>query len=202
METTMLGSAAYLFSDDFIRYEGKPNRAIPDSGQYGLSALYRLYRTRDGWVFLACVKDREWHALCEAVDRNEWLSDSRFATEIDRRVNDAALAKELEALFLSAAAIHWESELQAVDVPCVVASDTWSSFLFADEGKENSQLVTEFEVADLGRLRQNGPAILMSDTDNTVGVLEDRGASGSRILKSIGYTDEQIGELKARGVLS
>ena len=54
VETTMLVSSAYLNSDDFIRYEGKPERPLPDSGQYGLHALYRLYRSSGGsWVFLA-----------------------------------------------------------------------------------------------------------------------------------------------------
>lgn len=54
-ETTMLCSAAYLLSDDFIQYEGKPDRPLPDSGQYGLHCRYRLYQTaEDGWVFFAC----------------------------------------------------------------------------------------------------------------------------------------------------
>lgn len=48
IETTMLASAAYLFSDDFIRYDGKPDRPVPDPGQYGLGPLYRLYRAREG----------------------------------------------------------------------------------------------------------------------------------------------------------
>ncbi|MEE9198579.1 MAG: CoA transferase, partial [Dehalococcoidia bacterium] len=72
METTMLCSAAYLFSDDFLRYEGKPPRPTPDNGQYGLGPLYRLYRTQEGWVFLAVLTDEEWSAFCQAVDHPEW----------------------------------------------------------------------------------------------------------------------------------
>lgn len=38
LETTMLCSAAYLLSDDFIRYAGKPDRPLPDPGQHGLGS--------------------------------------------------------------------------------------------------------------------------------------------------------------------
>ena len=56
LEVTMLGANAYANADDFIAYPGKPDRLLADPQLNGLHALYRLYRCRQGWVFLACPK--------------------------------------------------------------------------------------------------------------------------------------------------
>ena len=76
----MINANAYLNIDDFYWHEGKQPRPLPDADGYGLHALYRLYRAGDGWVFLACLFDDEWRALCRAIGRPDMLDDPRFAT--------------------------------------------------------------------------------------------------------------------------
>jgi len=61
VESTMINANAYLNIDDFYWHEGKQPRPLPDPEGYGLHALYRLYRASEGWVFLACLFDDEWH---------------------------------------------------------------------------------------------------------------------------------------------
>ena len=204
IETTMLASAAYLFSDDFIRYEGKPDRPSPDHGQYGLSALYRLYRTSRGWVFLACPKLAEWIGLCKSIDRIAWLDDPKFATAADRISNDAELAQELQTIFLDRDAVTWERTLQQHDVACVVASETWQQYLFADGdggGGGGDQFTTEFTINGIGKVQQTGLAVNLSATPGSVGSVEGLGASTRRIAHSLGYTDAEIDQLEEQGVL-
>jgi len=55
LETSMIGTCLYANADDAIQYQGKPPRLLPDGQLNGLHALYRFYRAREGWVFLACV---------------------------------------------------------------------------------------------------------------------------------------------------
>ena len=55
----MLTANAYANADDFIRYEGKQPRRQVDGELYGISALYRLYPTEQGWVFLAAPTDAD-----------------------------------------------------------------------------------------------------------------------------------------------
>ncbi|MCH7554040.1 MAG: CoA transferase, partial [Chloroflexi bacterium] len=83
METTMIGSCLYAEADDFIQYEGKPERSMPDGHLNGLHALYRFYKASDDWVFLACTTQREWADFCEAVGRQDLARDSRFASNPD-----------------------------------------------------------------------------------------------------------------------
>ena len=64
---SMLGANAYANYDDFLSYEGKPDRPTVDADVLGFSALYRLYPARSGWVMLAVTSDAQWQALCAGL---------------------------------------------------------------------------------------------------------------------------------------
>lgn len=118
--TTMVCSNAYANADGCIAYDGKPPRPRPDPGLHGLSALYRLYDTAEGWVFLACLSAPEWDALV-AETGSDLLRQARFATAEGRSADDDDLVRALEQVFLAAPAGEWEERLVRAGVPCVRA---------------------------------------------------------------------------------
>ena len=63
LSTSMIGGNVYSYSDDAVTYAGKPPVPHSDPELLGLNALYRLYQTGDGWVFLAATNDKERAAL-------------------------------------------------------------------------------------------------------------------------------------------
>ena len=202
IETTMLVSAAYLFSDDFLRYEGKPERPVPDKGQYGLGALYRLYQAKEGWVFLAVLTDEEWSAFCEAVGRHAWQDDARFGSKEARKANKEALVALLEPLFQERTAREWEELLQARDIACAVASGLWSDFLFDEWDGGNDQYVYTFSYPGVGQVLQTGMNVDLLKTPGEVGVCQPLGASTRAVLAELGYSPEEIEDLKARKVVA
>lgn len=79
---------------------------------------YNVYPTSDGWIAIICVGDRQWHKLCEAMDRRDLVTEPRFASLKDRVV----AIDEVDALVSA-----WTSQrnkedafatLMAVGVPC------------------------------------------------------------------------------------
>ena len=50
------------------------------SNQAAASFIDLIYETKDGYMTVAVMSDREWHGLCKALEREEWLEDERFAT--------------------------------------------------------------------------------------------------------------------------
>ena len=199
----MLASAAYLNSDDFLRYEGKPERAVPDSGQYGLHALYRLYRAREGgWVFLACLTDEEWTGLCKAIGHPEWLNDARFRTAEDREANQVSLTSLLEPVFMQRHSAEWEEFLQSRDVPCAAAERTWWEFLFgSDNSAGRPEFTTAYELPGLGQFEQAGMTVNLLKTPGKLGVISPIGSDSRAILTELGYSGDQSDELKSRGVV-
>ena len=46
-----------------------------------------IYATADGYITAGAVSDAEWRGMCSALEREEWLTDERFATPRARSIN-------------------------------------------------------------------------------------------------------------------
>ena len=202
VESTMINANAYLNIDDFYWYEGKQPRPLPDPEGYGLHALYRLYQANNGWVFLACLFDDEWQDLCRAIDRPDLLDDSRFATGEARQQHDDALAGELAAIFATGDPLRWEEMLTAADVACVKAEDRGMYFFFNDAPHVRELgLLTDVEAPRFGEFWCYSPVVSFSETSGRAGPGPLKGQHTRPILRELGYTDEQILDLKKRKVV-
>lgn len=45
---------------------------------------YNVYPTSDGWIAIICVGDRQWHKLCQTMDRTDLINEPRLASLKDR----------------------------------------------------------------------------------------------------------------------
>ena len=202
VESTMIAANAYANIDDFYWHDGKQPRPLPDGDGYGLHALYRLYRAKTGWVFLACPFDDEWETLCRALERLDLLDDHRFANAESRATHDGALAEELAALFATEEPTHWERLLTAADVACVKAEDRGMYYFFNEDPhvRENG-LLTQVEAPRFGEFWRYSPVVDFSETPGKAGPGPLRGQHTRPILRELGYSDEQIHDFKQRKVV-
>lgn len=202
VESTMIAANAYANIDDFYWHEGRQPRPLPDSEGYGLHALYRLYRAKSGWVFLACPFQDEWQSLCRAIRRADLLNDPRFASKEAREANDDALAGELSQIFATRHPEHWEELLTAADVACVKAEDRGMYYFFNEDPhvRENGYL-TPVEAPRFGRFWRYSPVVDFSETTGAAGPGPLRGQHTRPILRELGYTDDQIHDFKERKVV-
>ena len=99
VDCNLLNAGAVLREDDFLRYDGKVSPPIADSGQYGLSALHRLFETKLGWLYVIADTQDEWVSLCGAIERAELLEDPRFSTASDRSKHEDELWELLDDAF-------------------------------------------------------------------------------------------------------
>jgi crotonobetainyl-CoA:carnitine CoA-transferase CaiB-like acyl-CoA transferase len=53
-------------------------------------------RTKDGWIYVMCMKDKFWEELARRIGRPDHLQDPRFSTAAARRENRADLTKVLD----------------------------------------------------------------------------------------------------------
>ena len=150
--TTMLATMSHVLIDDMFEYEGRPPVPTPDSELHGLNALYRLYPTASGWVFLAAPSDREWTALAGCLSDNVPAAESitvdpRFATNALRREHDTALAAALGSALATRPADEWEQFMTASDVACVAVVAGPSHVVLMDDDGLGRALgfVTEVE---------------------------------------------------------
>jgi crotonobetainyl-CoA:carnitine CoA-transferase CaiB-like acyl-CoA transferase len=208
MLTTMLTSTAHALADDMAEYKDRPPTQAADAELLGYSALYRLYRAADEWIYLAAPSTGDWDALCtvlaEQTDRAiELAIDARFADEGARRSNDAALGRELETVFASKPAQHWEDMLLAAGVGCVVAHrEPPESVLQSAEFAGAADMLVEVEHPTFGDHVRLKPYVSFSRSATVAepGVLA--GQQTDAILSELGYSAETIADLRNRKVVA
>ena len=76
--------------------EGVAATRLPRSAHPSLTPC-QLYRTRDGWIYVMCNKEKFWPALCEKLGRREWIEDGRFRRFADRLQHRDLLTELIDA---------------------------------------------------------------------------------------------------------
>jgi crotonobetainyl-CoA:carnitine CoA-transferase CaiB-like acyl-CoA transferase len=203
MLTSMLCTTAYALSEECIEYADRPPRAA-DAQMYGRGALYRLYETADGWVFLAAPQPREWERLARALAPGADLAgDPRFASPGQRAAHDAALTAELASIFRTRAARDWERALLAAGVGCVeVADGPIYRAVMNDPVSREAGFLCEVEHPSFGRHRRLGPLAKLSLTPCEARPACLLGQHTESLLREFGYSDAEIARLEADGVIA
>lgn len=173
----------------------------PPAEQAAASFIDLIYETKDGFMSVAVMSDREWAALARALERPEWLEDARFKTPALREENiDARLALTQEALRGRTTA-EWMERLEAEDVPCapVLTRDA----LVAHPQVRAGGTLVEFDHPAAGRLRQARPAARFETTPSAL----RRGAPAlgehtDALLVEAGFPPAEIAALRAAGAVA
>ena len=180
--TSMLCSNMYANTDELIDYDGVPEPPRVDANLYGLGPRYRLYEAKDGWVFLACPREHEWEAFCQAVERPDLATKS-----------DDILADEIAPVFRTRPADEWERTLTEHDVPLVaVETRDPGRFCLEDETMRELGHMVEVESPVYGTYRRHGALQKFSDETLTFGPWEPLGGHTRSILSELGYSDDEV----------
>ncbi|RHW16850.1 CoA transferase [Sphingomonas gilva] len=95
----------------------------------------QLFRTADGWVYVACMNEKFWHLLTDLIERTDLGQDPHFAALEGRLANRDALTEMLDRSFSAQTTAHW-MKLLAGKLPIAPVYDL-------EEALENPFLLDE-----------------------------------------------------------
>jgi crotonobetainyl-CoA:carnitine CoA-transferase CaiB-like acyl-CoA transferase len=203
LTATMLGTGITALVERVIDHPDRVPSATVDAGGYGYSALYRLYETAEGWVFLAAPAEKEWPELVTALAGEVDLAgDQRFGSAASRTEHDAALADVLSAVLRRRSAADWEKELTAAGVGCVQAAEAEPGVVVQTDPAAAAEYATTAVSPIFEEHLRFGPAVRFSRsaTQAKGGCLA--GEHTDAILREIGYDEAAIADLRARQLVA
>lgn len=177
---------------------GAVTERVPRSGHPSLVPS-QLYRTKDGWIFVMCNKEKFWPLLCAALGRPEWALDARFLTFKDRLQHRDVLTELLDSAFMAAPTATWIERLSGT-VPV-------SPVLNIAGALDNPFVAERMAVTDFHR--EDGTAArLLTNPIRIPGVtLPARaapalGADSQSLLQELGFSDCEISRLSEKRVIT
>jgi crotonobetainyl-CoA:carnitine CoA-transferase CaiB-like acyl-CoA transferase len=198
VESPHLHSSLLLRTEQCADGDGKlvPGLQL-DADQTGWGPLYRLYRTNDGWIALACVGQRAFERLGGALGRPALATDARFATNADRAANGDALAAELAGCFAKLTSEAAFAALDEAGVACEIPLEVpyLPDFLWDPWAQETGR-VFEHQHPEHGYIREIGHCLRLSATPLVnKGTSARLGQHTRELLDELGYPPPEVDTL-------
>ena len=160
----------------------------------------QLYRTKDGWLFLMCNKEKFWPALAEALGKPEWATDPDYATFAARLKNRERITAELDAVLMTATTEEWMSRLRG-KVPIAPVYDVRQAL--DNPFVAEQQLVLDFEHAEHGNIRGVASPVRVDGGDTQPRRAAPRlGEDTDALLEELGYAPHAIGALREQAAVA
>ena len=178
-------------------------QTFPDaevSNQAAASFIDLIYETKDGHMTVAVMSDREWHGLCKALEREEWLEDERFATPSARDAHVDERLEMTQQVLLERTTDEWMGILEACGVPCAPALTR--NGVIEHPQVAASEVLVETEHPAAGRLRQtrNAARFQGSPAAHRLGAPQ-LGEHCTEVLSALGLSEADIVALHKSGVI-
>jgi crotonobetainyl-CoA:carnitine CoA-transferase CaiB-like acyl-CoA transferase len=176
---------------------GVEPRRMPHSAHPSL-VPFQNFRTADGWIVVACPKEKFWRRLCEAVGEPGLGDDPRYADFGARQRHASEVLSLLSKAFETAPSRVWLERLGAAGVPCAPVHSVPDAL--ADPQTAARDLVVDTAHPRLGTVRQIRSPVRVGDTLPPNRRAPRRHEAGEALLAALaGYDRDRIAALAAAG---
>lgn len=189
--TANYGQAALLSGESPMRY----GNGHPFLEPFGLC------ETSDGQITLVIGNDRQWERFCkDVVNKPEWLTDPRYATNAARLENKAEFRPMLNAILAQDTRENWIAKFRKAGVPAGSVRDLCEA-LGADEVAARG-MVVDVRHPVAGEIKAVTSPIRYGGTPVQAPVAAPTlGQHSAEILAEQGFTADEISDLAGAGIV-
>jgi crotonobetainyl-CoA:carnitine CoA-transferase CaiB-like acyl-CoA transferase len=158
------------------------------------------FLTQDGRINIAANKQEQWEAVCDVLELPELKTDPRFQERDTRKKNRQSLTPLLEARLAQKPTGFWVGELNAKDVPSGEILSLEAAL--RQPQVQHREVLQKVAVPGHGEVEVFGLTARFGKTPGSVEAPPPTlGQHNHKIYSSLGLTEAEQAELKAKGVI-
>jgi crotonobetainyl-CoA:carnitine CoA-transferase CaiB-like acyl-CoA transferase len=172
-------------------------RRLPESAHPSI-VPFQIMPTADGWIALACAKQKFWELLCTAIGREDLCADPRYAGFAGRDAHREELLGVLREEFRRRPSAEWLFVLREAGVPSGPVNDVAAAL--DDPQAHARRAIVEYEHPRFGTVRQAATPLRVGPDRRAPRRAPERGEHTAEVLAEVcGYSPGRIGALAADG---
>jgi crotonobetainyl-CoA:carnitine CoA-transferase CaiB-like acyl-CoA transferase len=159
---------------------------------------FQSFQTSDGWIVVACAKEKFWRRLVGVLGDPQLANDPRYERFPLRKENAATLLPQLERCFRSRTTRAWLEMLTSAGVPCGPVNSVGQAL--TDPLVAERQMIVQTEHPSLGTVRQLAGLVRVGEFRPSSKRAPLLGEHTAQVLKELLEVDgSDLGELATAG---
>lgn len=189
---TNLNYVAAWYLNEGVQVKREPRSAHPSL------TPSQLYRTKDGWLFVMCNKEKFWPLFAQGIGKPEWSAHPDYANYKARLANRDQLTRELDAVLGTATTAHWLERLAGTVpvAPVYNVAQALDNPFVREQG-----CIMEASHPTRGTIRTVASPIRCPGETVKIGIAPTLGEHTSELLHELGYDEDRINHLLKSGAL-
>jgi crotonobetainyl-CoA:carnitine CoA-transferase CaiB-like acyl-CoA transferase len=199
LDISMIDSMTRFMSPRIVPYLGSGEVPKRTGARDSVIAVYQVFETQDDPITLGLGNDAIWKRFWEAAGKPEVGADARFATNVDRRAARAEIVESIQAVLKTRSRDEWLKRFVEAKVPAGPVNRV-------DQVAADPELVSRglfyTDTANGRRIPQVGLGIGVDGSHASYRTPPPRlGEHTDDVLRSLGYDDARIAELRTNKVI-
>jgi crotonobetainyl-CoA:carnitine CoA-transferase CaiB-like acyl-CoA transferase len=205
VQAALYENNVFLMGQHMLQYAVTGRHPAPMPARESPWAIYDVFTVKDGeQIFLAAVSDAQWLAFCDALELPDLKADPALAKNNQRVAERPTLMPLLRERLASRSAAELAGRMERAGLP--FAPIRKPEDLFDDPHLLETGGLADITLPDGERAGTSVKTTLLPITlaGERLGVRLDpplRAAHADELLRSVGYTDAQIGALRQQGAI-
>lgn len=159
---------------------------------------FQNFQTADGWMVIACPKQKFWERLCEAIGRTDLAQNPRYADFAGRRQYREELQDIIGSILMKKPSSEWIRTFIAAGVPCGPVNSIPEAM--ADPQTTARGMIVEYAHPIFGTVKSIASPVKVGNDTPPSRRAPQRNEDATAILHDLlGYDDATIAKLTEAG---
>ena len=200
VNTSLLQAQIFMLDFQAARWLSENHVAGQAGNNHPTSVPTGVFKTSDGSINLAVAGETIWKRFVEAVDKGEWLEMDEFKNAKERLNNRDYLNKLIEEVTITKTSDEWVEKLEKVGVPCGPINSI--DKVFDDPQVKHLGIAQSIDTIPFGQTQLVGQPFNLSRSPSIMKQRPpEKGEHNEDVLLDLGYSSEELDELKSKNII-